>query len=419
LVTYTPAGTGAVTTTVQAKLRESVSVFDFMTAAQIADVQAKTKIYDLTVPLQAAIDSITGGTVLFPTGVYKFSKLTVNKSIELRGESWGSTSSDVFGSAQWSDMSWVHGTVLISTATSGYALDFNDTVFVRQYRMTGILVIGPGTGTSTGIRLGSAAMAAVECKFRDILVANFKTSHELNFLFESDIELRARGCDNGPVIQNAVNNCRIPGWEVQSSTNSVMTITDANQVDFHCGLVQGAFGTNGIKISCSCDVINFFGGWAENAAALNWLVEIGTTDTGSANSPSATFIGWSTSENNGFYIDRSAGTTIMGSRFKNGSIVITSNASGTNLIGVNSAVTDNSNTTLKINQLGGLDIGNGGLVLGTNNLGKARMSYGVTTTPAAPASGVTVFCTYDSGTGKHTYSARFPTGAVQTLATEP
>jgi hypothetical protein len=418
-VSYDPAGTSAVATNVQAKLRESVSVFDFMTAAQVADVQAKTKIYDLTIPLQAAIDSITGGTVLFPTGVYKFSKLTVNNSIELRGESWGNTSSDVFGSVQWSDMSWVHGTVLISTATSGYALDFNDTVFVRQYRMTGILVIGPGTGTSTGMRIGSVAIAAVECKFRDVLVTNFRTSHELNNLNECDIELRSRGCDNGPTIQNAVNNCRVPGWEVQSSTNDVMTITNSSQIDFQSGIIQGAFGTGGLRISCSCDNINFYGGWAENCASLNWLVEIGTTDTGSANTPSATFIGWRTSQNNGFYIDRSAGTSIIGSRFLDGAVTITVNATGTNLIGVNSVVTDSSVTTLKINQLGGLDIGNGGLVLGTTALGRARMSYDRTTVPSAPATGVTVFCTYNSGTGKHTYFARFPTGADQILAIEP
>ena len=37
-VSYLPAGTGAVATTVQSKLRETVSVFDFMTPEQIADV---------------------------------------------------------------------------------------------------------------------------------------------------------------------------------------------------------------------------------------------------------------------------------------------------------------------------------------------------------------------------------------------
>lgn len=53
-VGYLPAGTGAVATTVQTKLRESVSVFDFMTAAQIADAQSNTASIDVTAAFLAA-----------------------------------------------------------------------------------------------------------------------------------------------------------------------------------------------------------------------------------------------------------------------------------------------------------------------------------------------------------------------------
>jgi hypothetical protein len=70
---YVPAGTGAVTTTVQAKLRESVSVFDFMTAAQIADVQARTASVDVTAAIKTAIlavQAVGGGIVYFPSGIY-------------------------------------------------------------------------------------------------------------------------------------------------------------------------------------------------------------------------------------------------------------------------------------------------------------------------------------------------------------
>lgn len=75
LVGYLPAGTGAVETTVQSKLSETVSVFDFMTKAQIADVQARTRLIDVTVPIQAAIDDWLLGdtpkTLVFPSGRYK------------------------------------------------------------------------------------------------------------------------------------------------------------------------------------------------------------------------------------------------------------------------------------------------------------------------------------------------------------
>lgn len=83
-VAYDPAGTGAVATTVQSKLRESVSVFDFMTAAQIADVKANTAAsnlaaaIDVTAAIQAAINYATtrssvGGIVYLPPGSYKVS----------------------------------------------------------------------------------------------------------------------------------------------------------------------------------------------------------------------------------------------------------------------------------------------------------------------------------------------------------
>jgi Pectate lyase superfamily protein len=68
LITYTPAGTGAVPTTVREKLREFVSVFDFMTDAQKSAVKAGTSTDDtaaITAAITAAVD------VYFPAGTYK------------------------------------------------------------------------------------------------------------------------------------------------------------------------------------------------------------------------------------------------------------------------------------------------------------------------------------------------------------
>ena len=65
LVTYTPGGAGAVATTVQAKLRESVSVKDFGAVGN--------GITNDTAAIQAAvayINTIGGGILLFPSGSY-------------------------------------------------------------------------------------------------------------------------------------------------------------------------------------------------------------------------------------------------------------------------------------------------------------------------------------------------------------
>lgn len=70
-VPYTPAGTGAVATTVQNKLRETVSVFDFMTAAQIADAKSANPTLDLAPAFQACVNAApaSGCLIEIPPGV--------------------------------------------------------------------------------------------------------------------------------------------------------------------------------------------------------------------------------------------------------------------------------------------------------------------------------------------------------------
>lgn len=67
-VSYSEGETGATTRTLTSKLQESVSVFDFMTAAQIADVQAGTLLLDVTAPIAAALAA--ADEIYFPAGTY-------------------------------------------------------------------------------------------------------------------------------------------------------------------------------------------------------------------------------------------------------------------------------------------------------------------------------------------------------------
>jgi len=75
LVSYTPAGTGAVATTVQTKLRESVSVKDF---GAVGD-----GVTDDTAAIQAAIDyaEANAKVIYFPTGTFSVSTLSITNGI--------------------------------------------------------------------------------------------------------------------------------------------------------------------------------------------------------------------------------------------------------------------------------------------------------------------------------------------------
>lgn len=89
-------GTAYLSTTVQAKLRQTVSVFDFMTAAQIADVQAGTLLIDCLAAFEAAMASFpttfdniyysVGGTINVPPGKYYLSNtFKIDRNIKLIG----------------------------------------------------------------------------------------------------------------------------------------------------------------------------------------------------------------------------------------------------------------------------------------------------------------------------------------------
>lgn len=71
-ITFQQAGGGTLPRNMQDKERDIVSVFDFMTAAQIADVRAQTFTLDVTAAIQSAINTTAalGIALKFPGGVY-------------------------------------------------------------------------------------------------------------------------------------------------------------------------------------------------------------------------------------------------------------------------------------------------------------------------------------------------------------
>lgn len=93
---YTPAGTGGVTRTVQDRLRDTVSVLDFIPVSKHAEIKAGSNTDDLTAYFQAAVAASVSaasvnatlalGQVYVPNGRYHISKVGI-QGVVVRGES--------------------------------------------------------------------------------------------------------------------------------------------------------------------------------------------------------------------------------------------------------------------------------------------------------------------------------------------
>ena len=93
LIGFIQDAPGAVARMVQDKLRESVSVLDFMTAQQRADVISHTGSIDVTTAVQAALNYVAGlsggGRVYVPSGLYLVTApLNIGANTYLYGDGW-------------------------------------------------------------------------------------------------------------------------------------------------------------------------------------------------------------------------------------------------------------------------------------------------------------------------------------------
>ena len=89
LVGFQQTGTGAIARTSQDKLRERVSVLDFMTDAQRQDVMTRAATLPVSAAVQAAINSLpaTGGVVVMPKGRYLWDTPVASKNnVTVKGE---------------------------------------------------------------------------------------------------------------------------------------------------------------------------------------------------------------------------------------------------------------------------------------------------------------------------------------------
>lgn len=134
---FIQAGTGAKARIAQSKLRDIVCVFDFMTAAQIADVQANTALVDVS---QALIDAkASGKSLYFPAGTYLTAPITFTASC------WGEGAEKTILKAK--------------SGSTGFLVSLQSTSGQFALKFSGFGLTANGSGQS-GLRfISSTAMA--------------------------------------------------------------------------------------------------------------------------------------------------------------------------------------------------------------------------------------------------------------------
>jgi hypothetical protein len=253
-VAYLPSGTGAVATNVQSKLREFVSVFDFMTPAQIADVQSGAALLDVTAAVQAAIDfvNISNGTLYFPAGNYRLDgQISFPANVNLVGAGRGAT-----------------------TLTCNFAgIQFQLTETLAYQRVAHMSFVGNGSNTGFSTGAGTRGFFGVvwdTCRF-----TSFGTAIEKKFsLFCVYLNTQFRQCGvgvdmlDGPGTYHNVNtfdtsyfaDCTTAGLRFKSASNGssltlISTAFDTNAIGLDAyrpvEIINGYFERNetGIKLN--------------------------------------------------------------------------------------------------------------------------------------------------------------------------
>lgn len=154
VVTYEPAGTGAVATTVQSKLRESVSVLDFGAVGDgvTDDTAAFQACVNASVGITALTDSVVAGvfSVHVPAGTYLVSTIYLPNLVVLAGE----CATDVYGATQLITVSNAPVLVLGRNVNEDSAVTVEISDIAIKGNLTGNNQIGIRAGLNGGYLSG-------------------------------------------------------------------------------------------------------------------------------------------------------------------------------------------------------------------------------------------------------------------------
>lgn len=200
---------------------------------------------DSTAAIQAAIDATPeGGETILPPGILKFSHLELDRPITFGGAGFRATPNVAMGDSEWADLSNFAGTVLVCTATSGVGIECLGSGENRGWRLKDFLLLGPGTGTSVGISIGSTTVSVTDPRLENVQVSNFAEGWKFRNVYEmTAIALKSKGCATGLRVLEATNQNVFVNTQVQFSEDIGIELAAVANDVFYGGLIQNCTGT--------------------------------------------------------------------------------------------------------------------------------------------------------------------------------
>lgn len=167
-----------------------------------------TGVSDSTAELQAAINAAPPGGTIRWAGIIQFDHITVSEGRQLRGYGYydNRDATEAFGDVAYDDDENFGGSVLRCTATSGIGIAVATDGTVAGGTLADFVLIGPGSGTSEGLVLGTEDIGLANPTIDKVKVCNFSVGARFINVNEGNLDLRVRGCETGVLSTVSTNN---------------------------------------------------------------------------------------------------------------------------------------------------------------------------------------------------------------------
>ena len=206
----------------------------------------------------AAIQALAPGYYRMQPKTYYVTNLAIPAGVVLDFGSWWWLRDGLTGynAAGWATTSNYGGGVIKVVATSGSGVGIIPTQ-TQVGGLRNVLIIGPGSGTTIGLDLGSASQALVESQFSNIGIGNFATGLRCQNVEDSELNIKVLGCSAGVSLLTTTNNNRFPLLDIQKCSgvplavdSSCLSLTfDALVLQSNTGGASTLNGANHVLLS--------------------------------------------------------------------------------------------------------------------------------------------------------------------------